>query len=367
VALLLGGGLLGAAAAGPATVPVPACASAPDADIACLRAAYARPRAQWPAPQVDRGVAWQELAPLPDAAPAPADNPTTPAKVALGRRLFEDPRLSRSGQIACASCHDRELGWGDGRSVAIGHDRQHGRRNSLSVAMSGLLQPLFWDGRADTLEQQAMHPIEDPREMASRADLAVHRVAARADYRRAFAAAFGDDRIDTRTIARALAAYQRSLLPRPNRYDRFLAGTSAALDDQQLRGLHLFRTRARCMNCHSGATLSDGGFHNLGLHHYGGRRQDLGRYEVSGDPADAGRFRTPSLRMLASTGPYMHNGQIRDLRKLVLLYASGMPRPRPPAPLPAGAAPFPQPDPLLQPLGLSADEVDALTAFLRAL
>lgn len=332
----------------------------------CLRYRYTQPAAQWPAPHIDPGVAWQELAPL-GPPPQPRDNPSTPAKVALGQRLFNDPRLSRSGQIACASCHERDLGFADGRRVSFGHDRQPGRRNAPSVAMAGYAHTLFWDGRAATLEDQALEPIADPKEMAFHAKDAATRVRADADYRTAFAAVFGDDRVDTRQLAQAIAAFERSLAPTRNRFDRFLGGQSSALDDAQLRGLHLFRTRAGCMNCHSGPALTDNGFHNLGLHFHGRARQDLGRYEVTAHPADSGRFRTPSLRGVANTAPYMHNGLLPRLDGVLAFYNVGGGKPRAPAGAAADASPFPQPDPLLRPRGLSRQELQDLEAFLRAL
>jgi cytochrome c peroxidase len=335
-------------------------------DPTCLRALYSGPRAGWPAPEVAPGVAWQELAPL-GPPPQPRDNPSTPAKVALGQRLFNDPRLSRSGQIACASCHERDLGFADGRRVSFGHDRQPGRRNAPSVAMAAYAHTLFWDGRAATLEDQALEPIADPKEMAFRAEDAASRVRADADYRTAFAAVFGDDRVDTRQLAQAIAAFERSLAPSRNRFDRFLGGQSSALDDAQLRGLHLFRTRAGCMNCHSGPALTDNGFHNLGLHFHGRARQDLGRYEVTAHPADSGRFRTPSLRGVANTAPYMHNGLLPRLDSVLAFYNVGGGRPRAPAGAAADASPFPQPDPLLRPRELSRQELQDLEAFLRAL
>lgn len=335
-------------------------------DSDCLRRVYALPIEQWPRPLTDPGARWSELAPLPRQAPHPPGNPPDPARIALGKRLFEDPRLSGSGQIACANCHDSELGWGDGRSVPFGHDRQRGRRNAPSVAMSGFAAHLLWDGRASTLEQQVLHPLTDPREMAARPAAVLRALRRDESYRRQYAQAFGSPGIDLARTAQALAGFQRSLVPRFNRFDRFLEGNRGALDDRQLWGLHLFRTRARCMNCHSGATLSDDGFHNLGLHFYGRKLQDLGRYEVTGDPADSGKFKTPSLRNVAKTGPWMHNGRFATLRGVVNLYNAGMPRPQP-SPQQVGDPLFPQPDPLLHPLDLHRSELEAITAFLETL
>lgn len=361
-ALLLGG------AGGPAPARDSSCTDVLPArpDAACLRALYSSPAPQWPAPHVEPGVAWQELAPLPVPVD-PADNPSTPGKVALGRRLFFDPVLSRSRQLACASCHDPDLGWADGRRVSFGHDRQTGRRNAPSVLASAQVAPLFWDGRAATLEAQALGPIADPVEMGFSVNGAVRRLRRDAGYRRDFAAVFDQPRIDAQQLGQAIAAFQRSLSPRNSRFDRFLRGNAGALDDAQLRGLHLFRTQAGCMNCHSGAALTDNDFHNLGLHFHGRPRQDLGRYEVTGDAADSGRFRTPSLRGVAATAPYMHNGLIPRLSGVLAFYNVGGARPRPPADLPANAPPFPQPDPLLRPLGLSRQDLQDLEAFLQTL
>ncbi len=332
----------------------------------CLRQLYTQPPEHWPAPTVAEGVAWRELGSLTTPLP-PADNPDTPTKVALGRQLFFDPILSRSRQLACASCHDPDLGWADGRRVSFGHDRQQGRRNAPSVRMAGHLQPLFWDGRADTLEMQSLMPIADPLEMAFTVDGAVRRLRAQARYRHAFGEVFGSGRIDRRQLAQALAAFQRSLSPPPTRFDRFLDGRSEALDDAQLRGLHLFRTAAGCMNCHSGPAFSDGGFHNLGLHFHGRARQDLGRFEVTGRAEDSGRFRTPSLRGVGATAPYMHNGIMPRLEGVLLFYNVGGGKPRPSAAPVAGSAPFPEPDPLLQPLNLRRDQLRDIEAFLRTL
>lgn len=135
-------------------------------NIESLRQMYLKPSSQWQKPFVDKGVKWQELAPLPKTPPYPDSNPYSKAKVDLGEMLFNDPKLSASNQIACASCHEKELGFGDGRKVSYGHNRQSGKRNAPSITMSAFSKELFWDGRADTLESQALFPISDPKEMA---------------------------------------------------------------------------------------------------------------------------------------------------------------------------------------------------------
>ncbi|WP_395943250.1 cytochrome-c peroxidase [Brevundimonas sp.] len=330
-----------------------------------LRLAYAGAPETWPRPDLLPGAAFEEFAPLPPA-PEPADNPTTPQKAALGQKLFDDPNLSASGQIACASCHARELGFADGLRTSFGHDRQRGRRNAPSVATAAWATSLFWDGRASTLEEQSLHPIVDGKEMAAELPVVTARIAADAAYAAPFAEAFGTPDVTTDRIARALAAFQRTLKPRSSRYARFLGGQANALNDQQLRGLHLFRTKAGCANCHSGPLLSDQRFHNLGLHFYGRAREDLGRYEVTRNPADVGAFRTPSLLNMNRTGPWMHNGLFPTLDGLVAFYNGGGARPRP-RPEQVGDPLFPTTDALVVQRSLTRQEREDLIAFLEAL
>lgn len=337
-------------------------------DPTCLRQAYSQPPAQWPAPQVDAGVAWQELGPLPERAPAPAHNPYTEQKAALGRTLFFDPRLSRSGQLACASCHEPDLAFADGRRVSFGHGRAAGRRNAPSVVTSGLAGQLFWDGRAGSLEMQALMPVVDPKEMAFSVDELVARLRDSADYPAQFAAVFSGQALGAEQIAAALATYQRDLLRVAQRtpFERFLRGRTRALNDQQLHGLHLFRTKARCMNCHFGPAMSDDQFHNAGLTFYGRSREDLGRYEVTGRAEDVGRFRTPSLRLVSRTGPWFHNGFASSLDQVLVFYNVGMPRPAPKAGQVSDPL-FPVTSAQFQVLGLDRVELKALKAFLEAL
>lgn len=330
-----------------------------------LRLAYAGKPQTWPRPDLLDGAVFEEFAPLP-AAPEPADNPTTPAKATLGQKLFDDPGLSASSQIACASCHARELGFADGLRTSFGHDRQRGRRNAPSVATAAWATSLFWDGRAGTLEEQSLHPIVDGKEMAATLPLVTARIAADPAYASLFAEAFGSPEVTPARIAKALAAFQRTLKPRSSRYARFVAGQPNALTDQQLRGLHLFRTKAGCANCHSGPLLSDQKFHNLGLHFYGRAREDLGRYEVTGDPADVGAFRTPSLLNVNRTGPWMHNGLFPTLEGLIAFYNAGGARPRPRTEQATDPL-FPTTDALMVERHLTAAEREDLAAFLEAL
>lgn len=308
-----------------------------------------------------------ELKPLPLTPPYPQENPYTKEKADLGKKLFNDPRLSLSNQIACASCHDKELGFADNKSVSYGHDRAQGSRNSPSVVMSAFGTHKFWDGRASSLESQSLFPIADPKEMAFSADKAVKKISKIKEYKDDFYAAFGTRKITKELLSQAIATYERSLMPHHNRFDRFLNGKAEDLSDEEVLGLHLFRTKARCMNCHNGVALSDDRFHNLGLHYYGrDKYEDLGRYEITRENSDVGKFKTPSLRGVKKTPPYMHNGLFPHLRGVLNAYNAGMANPIPKE----GATynpPFPSPDELLKKLELSQDELNALEAFLNAL
>ena len=328
-----------------------------------LRAAYAGKPESWPRPQLRPGAAFEEFAPLP---PRTAPEPREAKLIALGARLFDDPRLSASGQIACASCHAAELAFSDALQSSFGHDRQRGRRNSQALIVTRWMTPMFWDGRAETLEEQALHPITDRVEMAADLAKVEGRINAMPGYRTAFAEVTGRSRVTRTDLADALAAFQRSLRPRATRFSRFLEGNSRALNDQQLAGLHLFRTKAGCVNCHSGMLLSDRRFHNLGLSFYGRAREDLGRWEVTGMAADVGRFRTPSLLNAGRTAPYMHNGLLRSFENVVAFYNGGGGRDRRTKAL-KGNVPPPTPDPLIQPLRLTREEQEALVAFLETL
>ena len=336
---------------------------------ACIAQLYRQPVAQWPAPQVDADVVWQEMAALPDHAPAPPENPFSEAKAELGKKLFNDPKLSRSGQIACASCHEADMAFADGRRVSFGHDRQNGRRNAPSLVMSGYSSQLFWDGRGGSLEQQAMQPIVDPVEMAFDIPQLLERLNTDAAYHDQFAQVFGDGPITTERIGQALATFQRTLVKstRNTPFEQLLRGRPQRMTDEQLYGLHVFRTKARCMNCHFGPALSDEQFHNVGLSYYGrAKYEDLGRYEVTRKPEDVGAFRTPSLRLVMKTAPWMHNGLFVNMEGTLAFYNMGMPRPRPNAqqvndPL------FPTTSERLKVLNMDKDELRALRSFLDTL
>lgn len=335
------------------------------ATVTELRARYERPAAEWPAPQLDAGVEHRELASI-DALKPRIPNDATRAQIALGRQLFFDPRLSISNQISCASCHDPELGWGDGRRRSYGHDRQRGQRNSPSLLNVAAWKTLFWDGRASTLEEQVFFPIQDHREMNQDLPGMETKLNAIPAYRKAFRTLYGVDYIDRHAVARAIADFERTIYSRRSRFDRFLAGNYEVLSDAEIRGLHLFRTNARCLNCHNGPLFSDQQFHNNGSHNYGRFQEDLGRYLITQDTADLGRFRTPSLRDVLFTGPYFHHGNISELGEVLTMYNVGMPQIIPKS-VRDTATRLPVHDPLLRPLGLSDKELADLQAFLGSI
>jgi cytochrome c peroxidase len=290
------------------------------ADLALLRSAYSGAPPTWPRPRILPGAQFTEMQPL-ELHPAPKGK--TSELVRLGSELFEDPLLSASGHFSCQSCHNRRLGWGDALPTSIGHGRAKGRRNAPGLFTAGYKSLLFWDGRSSSLEQQALGPLMDGREMANGDAVGIlERVNATDRYRAAFAAVTGEAVVSLDDITAALAAFQRTL-ERPTRFDRFLDGNARALTDTEIWGLHLFRTKAGCANCHNGPTLSDGRFHNLGLSFFNRTLEDLGRHGVTGVAQDAGRFLTPSLRHVASTGPYMHNGIFPTLDGLIRFYEGG--------------------------------------------
>ena len=329
-----------------------------------FRQRYECGREAWPAPQVDAGIQWQELGPLPDVQ-HPEDNPFSPAKAELGKALFFDPRLSGSREIACASCHDPDLAWADGRTVSFGHHREPLKRNAPTIRNITFQQSLFWDGRADTIEQQVEQVLLNPAEMHITRQQLVAAVAAVPGYREQFAAAFADSQVSFDRVVRAVACFQRTVVGGGSRFDRFVGGEYDLFSDAEIRGLDLFRRKARCLNCHHGPLFSDGRFHDVGLSYYGRRTEDLGRYRVTGKPEDVGRFRTPSLRDVTKTEPLMHNGLFK-LSGVLNMYNAGMPTLKRQAyqqndPL------FPTKSPHLKPLGLSRQELADLAAFLTTL
>jgi cytochrome c peroxidase len=283
----------------------------------------------------------------------PADNPLTDARVRLGRRLFFDPVLSADGTLACASCHQPEHGFAspEGRPHGVRGQRLARRAPSLFNRAYGAT--FFWDGRSASLEEQALQPIANPTELGSSAEEAVRRLREHKEYRAQFEAAFPDG-VTAANLARALAGFERVLLRGDSTVDRFRRrGEHAALTTEQRHGLWLYESKGGCWRCHSGPNFTDEQYHNTGVS-WDKHIPDLGRYAVTKQDADRGKFKTPTLRGVALTAPYMHDGSIATLEAVVAFYSKG-----------GGANPHR--DPALAPLNLSKDEVRDLVAFLKAL
>lgn len=319
----------------------------------------------WPQATIDEGIDYQPLAAISKQVPSPASNPLTGTKRELGKHLFFDRRLSASEQIACASCHDPDLGWADGRRTSIGHDRQKGDINAPTVVNSAWLTQVFWDGRAASLEEQVIASWTNPIEMAADTSVVIDRLRETQSYPELFKQAFGTEEITSERVAQAIASFMRSLTLTSTPFDRFMRGDIEAMSDEALHGLHLFRTKARCINCHHGAQLSDHRFHHLGtsFHNVGAFQ---GRYRLTGAAVDVGAFRTPSLRGALNTPPFMHNGFVKDLDTLMAFYNMGWWQN---ADLPdkGNDIPTAQLSPVIKPLSLDAQELRSLKEFLKSL
>ncbi|MFG1476242.1 cytochrome-c peroxidase [Xanthobacter agilis] len=326
-----------------------------------LRAAYVEPPASWPRPDIDADVAFVEMGVPPPPAPSGP-------KALLGAKLFADPRLSEDGQVACASCHDSDHGFSVPERVGRGIGGAKGRRNPPSLQLAATRTLFDWDGRGRDLSARVLAPLSEPTEMGRNLELALARIAG-TELEGDFRAVFGAEGLTARTLAEAIVAYLNTI-DTPTRLDRFIEGDQAALNDTELVGLHLFRTKARCMNCHFGPTLSDGLFHNLRLSFFGEPAQDLGRFEATDSQDDVGRFRTPILRHIGASQPYMHNGLFPTLAGVVNFYDRGggevwaRNAEEAARPLYRDGARL---SPHIRPLGLSEAEKAALVAFLNAL
>ena len=261
--------------------------------------------------------------------PVPEENPITAEKVKLGRRLFHDRRLSRDQSLACASCHDPERAFSDARPVAVGVFGRKGRRNAPALINRGYGRSFFWDAHVPTLEEQVLKPIQDPNEM----DLTLEEASSRVG-------------LTAEEISRALASYVRSILSGESPFDRFVNGDRDALTAEQQLGLQVFRGKGNCTACHVGPNFTDEKLHNTGVAWRDGRLADTG--------GGRGDFKTPTLREVARTGPYMHDGSLQTLEDVVDFYSDG-------------GRKNPYLDPELRLLKLTDDEKTALAAFLQSL
>ena len=336
---------------------------------------------------VRSGILWG----LPPIA-TPLDNPQTPEKVALGRKLYYDPILSIDNTVACATCHDPARGFTDGKQFAQGVRKQLATRNAPTVLNAAFFGDFFWDGRSHSLEKQAEDPVQNPKEMGNTLRGVEKKLNRNATYRREFEHVFGPGAITFANVAKALASFERTLVSGGSPFDRFhYGGDKGALTPAAQRGLEIFRSKNKgnCSACHgidnrypqfpfpedSGgvgkkkrfvtaaaipeeerfALFTDRKFHNTGVGADAqGHYQDLGRYLLTHADADKGAFKTPSLRNVALTAPYMHDGSLKTLKDVIDFYVRG-------------GNPNPNQDPLIHPLQLTEQERADLLEFLQSL
>lgn len=286
-------------------------------------------------------------------APIPADNPQTDAKIQLGRQLYFDKRLSSDGTINCASCHIPEKGWADVTPVSEGVAHKKGGRNSPTIIDAAYSVPQFWDGRAVHLEKQAVGPLQNPVEMDLTMDVILFRLKNIPGYVQDFQAVFGTEPSED-ALAKAIASFERTIISKDSPYDRHLQGDDKAFSKSAERGMDLFRGKAHCSTCHSGPYFSDSKFHNLGIGYKDGKYSDVGRYNVTKYPKDMGAFKTPTLRQVTVTAPYLHDGSEKTILDVINLYDKG-------------AIQNPNLDRAMLPLNLTNREKRDLVSFIESL
>lgn len=296
----------------------------------------------------------------------PSDRPLTVAKVTLGAKLFSDPRLSVTGKMSCATCHDPVRGFAERRSVSFSATGHKLRRNAPSVLNAGYLTTINWDGKFKSLEDQIVEPFSKNGDMGLEISDALDIIDNSDEYHDLFRSAFGRAP-DKKALAEALAAFQRSLVSGDSRFDDFLfKGNVSAISGSERRGYEIFVGRASCINCHDifhpsvnslgggVALFTDFRFHNLGVGYKNGKMTDAGRYYVTRQPQDWGAFKTPILRNVALTAPYMHDGSLETLKDVVEFYNNGgIPNPN----LATG----------VRPLLLSTKDIEDVVNFLGSL
>jgi cytochrome c peroxidase len=316
-----------------------------------LRETYSGSPSTWPAPLVNHGVQWKELSVLPPG-PLAGKEDSLKDMIDLGKMLFFDTRLSGSGKLSCASCHQPELSWADGKARSVGHNGSINKRNSPTLQNVWFYDKLFWDGRSKDLQDQAFAPINSETEMHSDMPDVMRQLRKITAYKEYFKKAFGDEEISPDRMTEAIATFEKTIVSAKTKFDRFLEGDKKALSNSELRGLHLFRTKAGCMNCHNGPFFTDNKFHNNGFFYKTHYEKDKGLYMVTHKEQDLGRYKTPSLRNVTLTAPWMHDGSQDHLTDVLVIYSKGG---------------LETADPLIQPRTLSKRETKDLIAFLGAI
>ena len=309
-----------------------------------LRTLYASGDSKlWPKPFLDDEVKanFEDIGPLPEVV-FPEDNPYSEEKYNLGKALFFESQLSKSGKISCATCHKPDKAWADRTMVNFGHDDAEGLRNVPTILNAAYAKKMFWDGRVKTLEEQVKHPIENSIEMNLHSSLALANIKNDTKYKEAFKKAFGTEDFTEDHMFKAIATFERTLVSTPSRFDLFISGKKDEF------------------------SISDQNFYNIGVSFFSGGDDDLGLYEITKNPADKKKFRTPTLREISETKPYMHNGQFPELRNVVMMYNFGMGKENL-TPAQKKDPLYPKKSHLIQRLDLSDQEVTDLVAFLRTL
>jgi cytochrome c peroxidase len=285
--------------------------------------------------------------------PWPADNPYSPARAELGKILFFDGRLSANGKVSCAFCHEPDHAFSGSTPLSRGVNGKLGVRHAPTLINRAWGKSQFWDGRAATLEAQVIVPVTDPDEMGMTPNRVAEKIRNIKGYAPLFAAAFGDSTISFDRIAKAIATFERTIVSGNSAYDRYTEGDKSALTKQQKEGLDFFNKKGECAECHAGANFTNEKFANIGI----GMDElapDPGREDVTGRRGDFGRFKVPTLRDLASRGPYMHDGSVKSLDQVLDIYAKG-------------GLPNPHLDTRLAPFFLDEQTKQNLLAFLDSL
>lgn len=257
-------------------------------------------------------------------APDAPGNPGTPAKVELGKALFFDPRLSGNGTLSCASCHNPALGWSDGQKTGVGINGTVLGRATPTILNVAYNTQFMWDGRMKSLEDQVLGPMKAPEEMRTDLTAVVHLLGSIDGYVAMFNKAFPGEPIGEESIAKAIAAFERTVVSRDSSFDRWLSGDRKAITAQEYRGYRVFKDpkRGNCSNCHMGPNFTDNGYHNIGLKQVEGKPDD-GRFKIRPVAAMKGAFKTPTLRGIALTAPYFHDGSARTMMEVVEHYDRG--------------------------------------------
>lgn len=293
---------------------------------------------------------------MPDAPPFPADNKPTSERIELGKVLFFDPRLSGDGMISCATCHNPGLGWADGRAKGMGFKGTELGRASPTLINSAYGSLQMWDGRKKSLEDQATGPLIAADEMHTDMQVVEKWLNASGEYKVMFSKAYPGELIDQVTLAKAIASYERTIISTNSAFDRWLKGDAKAMTEQQIRGFRLFEDakKGNCAICHSAPNFADSGFHNIGLKSHDQPNADLGRFAIRPIASLRGAFKTPTLRDVAMTAPYFHDGSAKTLTEVITHYNRG-----------GDTKKDLSPD--IKSLHLSDKEVAAIFAFMTAL